>query len=151
MPRLCRPSARIGEERILLRCGAMRPHALVVLDPTIWHVANVTLGLEERGMLVFNTPAAPREVESELRDGRHGYRIGVERCTVFTVDATEIALRHLGKPITNTAMIGALAAATGLLDMSTVEAVLQERFRDGAPANIAAARAAADGLRATGG
>ncbi len=137
---------RIGEERILLRCGAMRPHAILVLDPTIWHVANVTLGLVEGGMLILNTPASPAEVEAELRDGRYGYTLGVENCVIRCVDATELALQHLGRAITNTAMIGALASATGLLEMATIEAVFEERFGEAAPANIAAARAAAEGV-----
>ena len=141
---------RLSDERILLRCGSMRPHAIAVFDPTIWHVANVALGLEEHGVLVFNTPLPPDDVEAALRDGHYGYRLGVEHATVLTVDATAIALKHLGRAITNTAMIGALAAGTGLLSLDTLEAVFAERFGDDAQANLAAARAAADNLKATG-
>ena len=141
---------RIADEPILLRCGSMRPHAIAILDATIWHVANVALGLEEHGVMVFNTALAPGVVEDSLRDGHYGYRLGVEHVTVFTVDATRIALQHIGKPITNTAMMGALVAATGLLSLDTLEAVFAERFQDDAQANFAAARAAAADLRAAG-
>ena len=43
-------------------------------------------------------------------------------------------------------MLGALAAATGLLSLDTLEAVFAERFPDDAQANLAAARAAAVAL-----
>ena len=138
---------RIGENEILLKCTAARPKVLLVLDPTVWHHANVLLGLREGADLIFNTPADPNEIETEIRDQRYGYGAPVDDFTVYTVDATGIALEVLGKPITNTAMIGAFAAVTSAVKMTSIEHAFTERFEDRAAANIAAARAAGERIR----
>ncbi len=80
---------------------------------------------------------------SELVDdtGAEG-RLSVDGLTIHTVDATGIALETLGKPITNTAMIGAYVGATGVLSMEAVEAALHQRFGAQAERNIEAARSA---------
>jgi 2-oxoacid:acceptor oxidoreductase gamma subunit (pyruvate/2-ketoisovalerate family) len=137
---------RIGDDEILLKCAASRPEVVLVLDPTIWHYANVLGGIREGAVLLFNTPQRPEEIEAELADGRYGYRPPVARTRLFTVDATGIALEALGRPITNTAMMGAFAGATGLVEMESLEIVLTERFGRAAAANVQAARAACAGL-----
>ncbi len=48
--------------------------------------------------------------------------------TVWTVPATDIAMRILGRFITNTAMLGVVARATGIVKMESIEKVVQERF-----------------------
>jgi pyruvate ferredoxin oxidoreductase gamma subunit len=137
---------RIGAEEILLKCSTAQPSILAVLDPTIWHHAPVTLGLKEGATLLFNTRMTPEEVEADLRAARYGYPLPVQTCTVITVDATKIALEHLGRAITNTTMMGALSGATDIVSMASIEAVLEERFGDRAADNIAAAHAGRDGL-----
>ncbi len=137
---------RISDGEILLKYAATAPDVVLVLDPTIWHVANVTLGLQEGGVLVFNTPRSPEEVEEDLRSGRFGHRLGVEAAEVVTVDGTGIALEYLGRPIPNTALMGALTAATDLVAIESIESVLRERFGDKAEANVLAARAGRERL-----
>ena len=138
---------RIDQEEILLKCTSSRPDVVLVLDPTIWHFANVLMGLREGARLVFNTPRSPAEIEEALRSGRHGYRLPVASCRIFTVDATDIALGTLGRAITNTAMMGAFVGATGILEMSAVERVLEARFGAKASGNVQAARQARDRLK----
>ena len=143
---LATATLRIGDDEVLLKCATSRPEVVLVLDPTIWHYANVLGGLREGGVLVFNTPQRPQEIDAELRDGRYGYRPPVGDYRLFTVDATAIALEILGRPITNTAMMGAFVGATGLVEMPSLEIVLGERFGRAAAANVQAAQAARDGL-----
>lgn len=135
---LCLSTVRLCDERILLRCAAARPGVLLVLDPTIWRHAPVTGGLADDALLIFNHPGPPEELGPEELglDGR-----------VCTVPATDIALELLGRPITNTTMLGALARATGLVTMESLESVFAERFGAAAAQNIAAARAGAERLR----
>jgi 2-oxoacid:acceptor oxidoreductase gamma subunit (pyruvate/2-ketoisovalerate family) len=142
---------RIADEPILLKCSSTQPNVLLVFDPTIWHHAPVSLGLQEGSTLVFNTPRDPAEVEADLRAGNHPTRIDLEDCRIFTLDATGIALETIGRPITNTAMMGALAGATGVLEMESLEDVLRERFGAKGEQNVAAARASAKRLRRNGG
>ena len=142
---LCTCTLRVSGEPIRLKCGSMQPDILVCLDPTIWRQAPVTTaGLREGATLIFNVAVPPEEVAPDLR-------LGIERYELFTVDATGIALEFLKRPITNTAMMGALAGATGLLRLESIERVLVERFGDAAERNIEAARAGAARLRRLGG
>jgi pyruvate ferredoxin oxidoreductase gamma subunit len=143
-------TVRIGDSEILLKCSGTAPTVLVIFDATIWHHAPVTLGMVDEGVLVFNSPHAPGQVEAELRDGTHGYRLAAERCRFYTLDATAIALEHVGRAITNTTMMGALSGATGIVGMEAVERVLLDRFGDKASNNIEAARAGRDRLRGPG-
>jgi len=138
---------RISEEPIMLKYSATSPDVVLVLDATIWHMANVFLGLRPGGTLLFNTSDAPAVIDEALRSGTYGYTPPADDYTLYTVDATAIALDHIKRPITNTALMGALTGATSLLKMSSVEAVIEERFGNKAAANIESARAAAAGLK----
>jgi len=140
---LCTSTVRLSEEQILIRCAAARPAILLVLDPTIWRHAPVTGGLADGAALIFNSPVAPEELEKELQlDG------GKPR--VYTVDATGIAMAILGRPITNTTMLGAMVHATGAVSMESLEQVLAERFGEGARKNILAARTGGAQLKGPG-
>lgn len=62
---------------------------------------------------------------------------------VITIDATSIALRTLGVPITNTTLMGAFAAASGEIELGALEDAVRRRFKgDLAEKNIAAAKEA---------
>jgi pyruvate ferredoxin oxidoreductase gamma subunit len=59
------------------------------------------------------------------------------------IDATSLAMRYLGRPITNTAMLGALAASSDIVKIqSLVEAVRREMKGASAGKNVALAEAA---------
>jgi len=144
-------TVRISAGEVLLKCSSTSPGVLLALDPTIWHFANVLIGFQEGGTLIFNTSQAPEEIDDALRSGKFGYKPAVADYDLFAVDATGIALEILKRPITNTAMMGALVGATGVLEMDSVAAALEERFGAKGAANVEAARAAAEQIRKLGG
>ena len=139
---LAQCTLRVSDQPIRLKCSTARPSVLVCLDPTIWRHAPITLGLREGAVLVVNTKQDAGALESELRSGRFPSTLPVEHCTVHTLDATGIALEAIGRPISNTAMLGAVAGVTGLVGLADLEDVLRERFGPKGEANVAAARAA---------
>ncbi len=143
---LCSTMLRVSGEPILLKCTTAHPDVLLLIDPTIWHHANVLLGVGEGATLIFNSNRSPEEVDTALRSGKHGYRLDLERYRLLVVDGTGIARRCLGRPIPNTAMMGALAEATGLVSQESMEVALRERFGARADGNINAALAARAGL-----
>ncbi|MFA5383021.1 MAG: 2-oxoacid:acceptor oxidoreductase family protein, partial [Candidatus Micrarchaeia archaeon] len=59
---------------------------------------------------------------------------------VYTVDATSIALEKIGKPIVNTAMLGAFVNLVDWVDSQCLEKAVKEHFDDEkiADKNIAA-------------
>jgi pyruvate ferredoxin oxidoreductase gamma subunit len=64
---------------------------------------------------------------------------------LITIDATSIALKAIGLPITNTSLMGAFAAATGEIQFSALEKALTHRFpKELAVKNIGAAKVAFD-------
>jgi len=137
---------RISDQPILLKCAATTANILCLLDPTIWHFVNITAGFLEEGILIFNTTRSPGEVNGALTSGRYGYKLDTRRYSIFTVDATGIALKILKRAITNTAMMGAFARATGLIQIDSVKTVLEEKFEDRADVNIRMALTAFEDL-----
>jgi pyruvate ferredoxin oxidoreductase gamma subunit len=55
------------------------------------------------------------------------------------VPATEFALRHVGRPLPNAALLGGFAAVTQQISLESVNAAIREKF----PAKVAEANVAA--------
>lgn len=81
-------------------------------------------------------------VENILKDGKYGYRLESNGYEIWTIDATEISTRILGRPITNTTMLGAFSKATGLVEMDNVNKAIENRFPGAAEENNRAAEEA---------
>ena len=63
--------------------------------------------------------------------------------------ASEIALRHVGRPLPNAALLGGFAAVSGVLALDSVLKAIREKFAGPVgEANVAAAREAYDAARA---
>ena len=119
---------------IRIRAGITEPDVVVVLDPTLLGIVDVTSGLKERGTLVLNTKKSVEETQS---------RFG-SRWRLAVVDATRIARELLGVPIVNTTMLGTLLRATGVVKMESLFQPLTERFKRMAEGNIRAMKKAYD-------
>ena len=145
---LAQCTLRVSDKPIQLKCSSAKPRVLACLDPTIWRYAPVTLGLQEHAQLIFNATAAPADLEAALRSRTYVSELILQDFTVHTLDATGIALEALGRPISNTAMLGAIAGVTGVVELAAIEEVLHARFGPAGDANVAAARA---GFEAVGG
>jgi pyruvate ferredoxin oxidoreductase gamma subunit len=118
---------RVDDKPIRVRTQIYEPDYVVVLDPTIPGVVDVGAGLKEGGTVVVNATEAPKGVPGK----------------VMNVDATSIATEILGRPITNTTMLGAFAGATGLVSLDSITKAIQEKFGgEIGEKNAAAARAA---------
>ena len=140
-------SLRIGNQEILLKCSVTSAEFIFLFDPTIWHFFNVTEGFPENGIMAFNTTKSPEQINDELINGKYGYKISTKNYSIYTVDATGIALDIMGKAITNTAMMGAFSKVTGLIQMNSIISVLKEKFGSRADINIRIAQKAYEDLR----
>jgi 2-oxoacid:acceptor oxidoreductase gamma subunit (pyruvate/2-ketoisovalerate family) len=119
---------RISNEFIMTRTVIYEPDIVVVLDPALLHVIDVSSGLKENGKIIINSRKSPDELKSEF-----GYK-----WSVATVNATKIAAETIGVPITNTAMIGALLKVTDTVKIDSMVEQLKERFGARAEGNIEA-------------
>ena len=125
---------RISTEPIQIHCAVYNPDVVAVLDPTLLKTVPVTKGLNEEGTIIINSKENPADTRKMLN---------TDKGKIWTVPATEIAMRILGRPITNTAMLGAVARITGAVRLESIEKVVEERFRrDIAEKNVAVVKEA---------
>ena len=111
---------RISTEPIQIHCAVYNPDVVAVLDPTLVKTVPVAEGLNEQGTIIVNSKDAPAEIRKTLN---------THKGKVWAVPATEIAVRILGIPITNTAMLGAVARVTEIVSLESIEKIVKERFR----------------------
>ena len=109
---------RAGEEALKLREQIYNPDSVVVLDPTLLRIVDVTGGLKEGGWLVLNTKKSLEEIRTKLRSD----------LKLALVDATTIAKRIIHAPIVSASILGALIRATGIVDLKSLERPLLRRF-----------------------
>jgi pyruvate ferredoxin oxidoreductase gamma subunit len=124
---------RIDDHEIRLREPVLQPDALIVQDATLLHQVDVFNGLVRGGFVLLNSarPAEDLGLASLAGDARR-YRL-------FTIPATELAMKHVGRPVPNAALLGAFAALTGAIRLESVAAAIREKF----PAAIAEKNVAA--------
>jgi pyruvate ferredoxin oxidoreductase gamma subunit len=127
---------RIDDKEIRLREPIMRPDALIIQDPTLLHQVEVFAGLVPGGTILINTARSFEKLG--LADLLHKFK-------TCTVPATEIALRHVGRPLPNAALLGGFAALTNRISLASVVAAIGEKFSGKvAEANAAAAAEACE-------
>ena len=125
---------RIDDKPIQDKSRIYKPDHVVVVDPTLIEVIDVTEGLKEGGWIIVNTDKKPEDLAFP------------NKYKTFTLNATEIAVRHklgtLTAPIVNTAIVGAVVK---ILKLAKIESVL-EAVHEGVPIkpeeNAAAAKEA---------
>ncbi|MCL4370771.1 MAG: 2-oxoacid:acceptor oxidoreductase family protein [Chloroflexi bacterium] len=110
---------RLSSQRIYTHEQVTTPDAVVVLDPTLLEVVDVTAGLKPGCPLIINSDLAAAELRKQLPKGSY---------KLYTVNATKIATESVGRPITNTAMVGALVKITELIAFKAVEDELRSMF-----------------------
>jgi pyruvate ferredoxin oxidoreductase gamma subunit len=129
---------RIDDKEIRVREPILEPDALIIQDPTLLHQVDVFAGLKPGGIILINTARSFEDL---------GLGELVHRFKTCTVPASELALKHVGRPVPNAALLGAFAALSGLISLDSVAAAIGEKFGGKvAAANVAAATAAHQAL-----
>lgn len=130
---------RIDDREIRLREPISKPDALIIQDPTLLHQLDLFSGLSANGYILINSTRSLEELGMDEFTGRF------PRHHCCTVPASELALKHVGRPLPNAALLGAFAAVSGQFRLDSVLKAIREKFagRVG-EANAAAAQAAYD-------
>jgi len=125
---------RIDDDEIQLREPVIEPDALIIQDPTLLHQVDLFKGLHAEGYILINSTRTFEELGlGEFARRFHHFRLA-------TVPATELALKHVGRPLPNAALLGGFAAITGQIELASVIAAIRDRFPEKlAAANVAAA------------
>jgi len=115
---------RVSTEEIAIVSQVEKPDAVVVLDQSLLKYPDVISGLGSEGWLVVNSWLHPKELNIK------------GNFNIATADATkvcrELGLMVGGLPMVNTAMLGAFACATQIVDLPNIEKVIRERFSNSA-------------------
>jgi pyruvate ferredoxin oxidoreductase gamma subunit len=111
--------SRVDDKQIKTRFAVGEPDVVIVLDPSLLKIASPQKGIKKGGVLIVNTGKTPDEIKKEF--GYEGFRVA-------TVDATKIAVEEIGRPITNTTMLGAMVKITGVIKPGSIEEPLTHRF-----------------------
>jgi len=107
---------RIDDKPIVDRGPIYEPDIVIVIDPSLLkprYASSILSGLKGGGYLLVNSDKDPAEVRRDLN--------APENISVWSVDATSIALEEIGRASPNTTMLGVLLAATNLLPTEYLE------------------------------
>jgi len=110
---------RISDEPILVHSQVYNPDYVIVLDPYLHRLVNITEGLKDNGIIVVNTTQKPDEVR-------------IKSPRIATVDATGVALKFnlvvADLPVINTSILGAFSKATGEVKLESVLKAIKETW-----------------------
>jgi pyruvate ferredoxin oxidoreductase gamma subunit len=107
---------RLDDRPIRLRSRVSKADYVIVQDVTILKEVNVLEGLKPGGMVLINTDKTTEEV---------GLRGDFK---VFTFSAEDLAREILGRPIMNTALLGAFSAMTGEVSLEAALKAVRSKF-----------------------
>lgn len=112
---------RIDDKPIYDKSRIYEPDHVVVAEPTLIGVIDITEGLKDGGWIIVNSDKKPEELNLPVK-----YKVA-------TINAVEIAVKHdLGtraSPFVNTAIVGAVVKILGI---TKIESVL-DAVREGVP------------------
>jgi pyruvate ferredoxin oxidoreductase gamma subunit len=128
---------RIDNKPIRTHEPVTDPDALLILDPTLPHQADLFAGLKPRGYVLVNAAKGLAGVGlADLAASR-----GSAQC--LTVPASSLAMARLGRPLPGAPLLAALAALAGVVSLDAVLAAISERFSGQVAAGNSAAAVAA--------
>ena len=91
---------RFDDKEIRTREPVLEPDALIIQDPTLLHQVNLFSGLRPGGYILINSTRSFDElgIGDFVRNFDHRH--------LCTVPATELAWKHVGRPLPNAALLG---------------------------------------------
>jgi pyruvate ferredoxin oxidoreductase gamma subunit len=113
---------RMDDKEIRLREPIMQPDAIIIQDATLLHQVDVFGGLKKDGFILINT------TRSFVELGLGEFVKGFKSDHLLTVPASELAMKHVGRPVPNVPLLGAFAALGGLISLAAVKQAIDEKF-----------------------
>ena len=120
---------RVSENPIRRRNLTADPDYIVILDDSLIITALANRGHEKSRQIVVNSKKTTIEIDP------------IYRQSTITIDAEAISLEILGRPITNTVMLGVLSAVTNLVRIQSLIKAIADVMEPNAQENMLAADA----------
>lgn len=105
---------RISDKEIRLREPINEPDAIIVQDKTVIEPSWVFEGLVNSGYALINSS---QKIEISRKDIK-----------IKTIGATEIALKTVGRPIPNAALLGSFSALTNIVKLDSILEAIKTKF-----------------------
>lgn len=120
---------RVDSKPVRLRSQIYEPDYVIIMDATLMRGFNCFSGLKEDGIAIVNE-----------KEGVEIPKVKAKQ-KIFLVPANDIAMKYIGRPLGNTALLGAFCAATGELGIEDLILAIKKRFSGKAQeVNIQSAR-----------
>ena len=100
---------RVDDAVIMNHEKYMRPDYVLVIDPALVYVADITANEKEETVYIVTTHMSTEELVASQPK--------LQGKKVFTVDCIKIAQETIGRAIPNTPMLGALMKVSGMYDI----------------------------------
>lgn len=107
---------RVDSQPVRLRSQIYEPDYVIIMDATLMRGFNCFAGLKEEGIAIVNE-----------REGVEIPKANAKQ-KIFALPANDIALKTIGRPLGNTALLGAFCAATSELSLDNLVDAIKKRF-----------------------
>lgn len=107
---------RVDYKPVRLRSQIYEPDYVIIVDATLMRGFNCFAGLKEDGIAIVSK-----------REGVEIPKLKVKQ-KLYVVPANDIALKTIGRPLGNTALLGAFSAASGELDVEALVEAVKQKF-----------------------
>ena len=114
---------RIDDKPIRSREPISAPDVIIVQDAHLLHQVDVFGGLKADGYVLINS----KRTAEELGVGEVAARL--PRGHFVMLEASDIALKHLGRPLPNAVLLGGFAALTGMISLDAVVHAIHDKFK----------------------
>ena len=111
---------RISEKPIRVHSPVYEPDVVIVLDGTLIGKVNVAAGIKEDGIILANFEGTPEELQKAIGT----------KAKCHTVNATKISIEEIGRPMANTAMLGALAKVKPIVEFDLISEHVVSKLGD---------------------
>ncbi len=107
---------RVDSKPVRLRSQIYEPDYVIIVDATLMRGFNCFWGLKEDGIAIVSE-----------RQGMEIPRLKAKQ-RIFIIPANDIALKTIGRPLGNTALLGGFCAATAELEPEMLFEAIRKRF-----------------------
>lgn len=108
---------RVNDKPVRLRSQIYEPDYLLISDATLMRGFNCFYGFKDNGIAIINEREGSSMPEHKMSQ------------KIYLVPANDIATETIGRPIGNTALLGAFVAATNELKIESLLESIKHRFQ----------------------
>ncbi len=118
---------RLSPNPISTYCGISQPDIVVVVDPSLLDMVDITAGVPEKGIVIINSGEDPKTLKDKYN---------LKNFQVYTIDATTISMEELGRSMPNIPVLGALLSIIKLLSKEDAVAFVEQSFSQKFPEKV---------------